>query len=168
MTDVRRSLRAESSLRGFVEPGLGALEKGHARRIDESIRPGFADSLDLDQALRDSHPDQPRWDYLVGWKPGRVVVAIESHSARDGEIRAVIEKRKFALLQLGTHLCDGQRIKDWIWLASGRNDFSPNSRAAFLLSQSGIRFVGGNLLAKHLPSKVSGAPRREQGRRRKR
>lgn len=59
-TPVRRALRDGSDLRKRVSDGLGAVAKPHRDYLDPSIRERFADSLDLDAALREEHEQENR------------------------------------------------------------------------------------------------------------
>jgi hypothetical protein len=130
----------------------------------------LADSLDLDEALRKGREQVNRWDYLVGHGPSGQVVAVEPHSARDGEIETVIKKRSAAREQLRAHLRDGAVISKWLWVASGTVHFAATERVARRLDQSGITFVGKMVMAKHLPmeakaSEAESAHPRRRGRR---
>ncbi len=98
------SLREESSLLVSVEDGLGALRNPHRDYLDDAIRGAFADSLDVDEALKAGHEQENRWDYLLGHAPSAEVVALEPHSAKQDEITTVIKKRRAALDQLKDHL----------------------------------------------------------------
>jgi len=51
-TPVRRALRDDSPLLVAVVDGFGAVEKKHHACFEAGIRPLFADSLDLDKALK--------------------------------------------------------------------------------------------------------------------
>jgi hypothetical protein len=82
-TPLRAALRAASPLHAGVQDGVGALEKAHRDLIDEVAKAQLADSLDLDAALKASHPEESRWDYLLGHDPTDEVVALESHTAND-------------------------------------------------------------------------------------
>ncbi len=165
MSPVRRALLADSILLLRVQDGLAALASDHVASIDPGIRHDFADSLDTDAALKVDHPQDPRWDYLVGHAPSGTVLGIEAHSARDGEVVTVINKRKHALLQLRSHLVKSVQIAAWYWMASGRVDFLETERVGLRLAQNGIAFVGRRLLTKHLPMH---APRHTKARTRTR
>lgn len=150
-TPVRAALRPGSPLQTRVQDALGAVASAHRRHIDAAIRADFADSLELDEAMREGHEGENRWDYLLGHGPSRVVVALEPHSAEQGEISTVIKKKKAALVQLRDHLTDGARIQAWFWVASNKVHFAETERVRRQLDQHGIEFVGKKLLAKHLP-----------------
>lgn len=75
----------------------------------------------------------------------------EPHSARDAEIRTVIEKPRHAIQQLQEHLHEGRRIARWYWVASGRIDFLAIETARRRPDGEGITFVVRQLQQKHLP-----------------
>jgi hypothetical protein len=135
-----------------VSNGLRAVAPAHRAYFDETIRSAFSDSLDIDEAFRANHDKENRWDYLLGHRSSRQVIAAEPHSAKDDEIGTVIRKRKAAREQLRGHLRDGAKITKWLWVASGRVRFADTERARFRLDQNGIEFVGTRVMAKHLPS----------------
>jgi hypothetical protein len=151
-TPVRAALKADSELQPLVQDGLGALEATHKSYIDDSVRTDFADSIDIDAALREGREQEHRWDYLLGHAPSRRVVAVEPHAAKDDQIKTVIQKRKAARDQLRDHLRDGAKVDCWLWVASGKVKFAPTEKAIRRLSQNGIQFVGRKIQAKHLPA----------------
>ena len=151
-TPVRVALLLDSSLRPLVVDGLGAISPAHRDYFEAAIRPAFADSLDLDEALKQGHEQENRWDYLLGHSPSGEVVAVEPHSAKHDEITTVIKKRSAAREQLKGHLRDGVRIVKWLWVASGKVHFADTEKVRRLLDQNGIEFVGTKVVGKHLPS----------------
>jgi hypothetical protein len=159
-TPVRRALLADSSLLPLVADGLGAVQATHRRdHFDAAILSAFADSLELDEAVKPGHEQENRWDYLLGHEASGELVAVEPHSAKQDEITKVIKKQAAARKQLKAHLRDGARVAKWLWVASGKVHFADTERVSRLLDQNGIRFVGTRVAAKHLPSAAeSGAP----------
>jgi hypothetical protein len=150
-TPVREALAAQSTLVVHVQDGLGAVKDKDKKFIDASIRTQFADSLDTDESFRIGCDQEPRWDYLLGHE-NRSHIAVEPHSAKTDEVKAVINKKSALRQQLQGHLNDGHSISKWIWVASGRNGFPKDSQYLRRLSQHGITFVGeGCVMAKHLP-----------------
>lgn len=149
-TPVRSALRKDSMLLPLVADGLGALKNAHRDYFDAAIRPTFADSLDLDEAMQFGHEQANRWDYLLGHAPSGNVVAVEPHSAKQDEITTVINKRVAAREQLKGHLRDGARVVKWLWVASGKVHFANTEKARLRLDQNGIEFVT-RVTAKHLP-----------------
>lgn len=151
-TPVRQALRQNSSLRPRVEDGLGAVKRQQDReRFASSVRAAFADSLELDEAMREDHQQDKRWDFLLGHRPSKEVIAVEIHGARSEDVTAVIGKRTEALKQLRDHLAPGSRVSRWLWVASGRVHFAPTGKDLKRLDQNGIEFIGTPLLPKHLP-----------------
>ncbi len=152
-TPVRQALKPESPLRGLVCDGLKAMEADHSKRVEEKIRGEFPDSLNLDAALEASHPNDHRWDYLVGHMPSGSasrVVGIEVHSAHTREVSVVIAKKEAARDQLREHLRNGQQVAAWLWVASGPVAIPQLDKHRQLLAQSGVRLVGKIVLAKNL------------------
>ncbi len=166
-TPVRAALDEKSALHSNVRDGLGAVAKEHHGKLHQDVRAHFGDSLDLDEAIRPGHDQEHRWDYLLGHTPSNKIVAVEPHSAESHEVKVVIAKRKAALEQLRPHLRNGARVAAWIWVASGRNQFTDTEKARRLLDQSGIEFVCPTVLAKHLPA-AAPPPAVRQGRGRRR
>lgn len=128
-TPIRRVLHERSSLHAAVRDGMDAIERPHRDCFEASIRSAFADSLELDEALRVGHERENRWDYLLGHSPSDEVIAVEPHSAKQDEITTVIRKRKAALAQLADHLRAGARVSKWLWVASGKVQFAKTEKA---------------------------------------
>ena len=146
---VSRALRG-SYLGAAIRDGIQAIPNDKRRHVAEAVRVEFMDSLDLDEATRERHPNDARWDYLLGHSASSCVVALEAHSAETSQVSRVIQKRAASLLHLRGQLGPGCRVAEWYWAASGRVDFVPHEKTVFRLSENGIRFVGGRLEAKHL------------------
>lgn len=165
-TPVRRALREGSALLPLVADGLGAVKKAHHDYFDTAVRRDFADSLELDEAMRENRDQENRWDYLLGHAPSGEVVAVEPHPAKEADITAVIQKRTAAREQLQGHLRDGVRVAKWLWVASGKVHFADTEKARRQLDQNGIEFAGRKVAAKHLPDAAgsSSAPAKRPGR----
>lgn len=151
-TPIRRALREESPLLANVQNGLGAVKPTHRDYFHTSVRAAFADSLDTDEALRITHEQENRWDYLLGHAASGEVVAVEPHSAKSDEVRTVIRKRQAAQDQLRAHLRDGAKVAKWLWVASGKVQFANTEKIRFQLDSNGIEFADRQILAKHLPA----------------
>ena len=137
-----------SPLRAAVKPGLQGLGK-YSDRVHERQH-SVIDSLDLDESTRLTDPQASRWDYVLGAKATLgattgMLVGVEVHSATDGEVRAIIAKKKSSKAVLQAHLKPGTTVSRWCWVASGKVKFTPNSKYRRLLAQEGIEFVGGSL-----------------------
>ncbi len=166
-TALKRALRDDSSLHPAICDGLNAVKAVHRNYFDETIRPAFADSLDLDEAMRPGHERENRWDYLLSHAPSDEVVAVEPHSARQDEISTVIQKRSAAREHLRSHLRDGETILRWLWVASGKVHFADTEKARRRLDQNGIEFVGQRVMGKHLGAATKRKPANKRGRKTK-
>jgi hypothetical protein len=149
-TPVRAALREDSQLRPSIKDGLGAVLNAHRSYFEEAVRSSFADSLDIDEALKVGREQENRWDYLLGHLPSKQVVGVELHSAKNSEITTVINKRGAARRQLHEHLREGVFVAKWLWVASGQVQFAPMEKATFQLAENGIKFVGRKITHKHL------------------
>lgn len=165
-TVLRRALREDSSLQSAVCDGLGAIQTAHRDYFDEHIRETFADSIDVDEAMRPGREQEHRWDYLLGHGPSSELVAVEPHSAKHDEISTIIRKKEAAREYLRFHLRNGFDVHRWLWVASGNVYFADTEKAAIRLAHNGIKFVGKRVMAKHLGSAT--APTASRGRRRRR
>ncbi len=113
--------------------------------IADSQHTRVGDSLDLDAASRDEHPNDHRWDYLLSVPDAGRIVGVEPHTARDQEIRVVIAKRQAAVAYLANHLRSGQRVDAWFWVTRGKVGFGVMERARRRLDEAGIAFAGRRL-----------------------
>jgi hypothetical protein len=150
-TPIRNILSDTSALRSKVANSLGALRGADKKLIHENVRTQFADSLEIDDNLRQGNDRENRWDYILGHGPSTLVIGLEPHTATTSEVSSVVAKRKAALVQLRPHLKGGASVAEWFWVSSGRVDFVPHEKQVNRLAQSGITFVGSMLLGKHLP-----------------
>jgi hypothetical protein len=155
------ALKQGSPLQASVCEGLGAVVGSHKQFIERSIRNSFLDSVEIDEALKAGNDQSNRWDYLLGWREGSLVVGLEPHSAYTGEVSVVIAKKNAARAQLRDHLRSGVNVAAWFWVASGRVDFAPHDKVILRLEQEGISFVGGMLRSKDMP-KLAPAKRRRR------
>lgn len=150
MSPIRRALKADSALQKRTRDGLNALEKRHRLLIEDSIKRRFQDSLDLDAAFTPEHANENRWDSVLGDGKKSQLVGLEPHSAKAGEVSTVIRKKQKALEQLKGHLRPGKSVRRWFWVSPGAVQFPVLDRVQLQLAQENIRFVGEQLLAKHL------------------
>lgn len=150
VTPIRGTLQSGSTLLALVEENLGAVKPIHRSYLAESIKPAFADSLEIDENLKAGRDQVNRWDYLLGFAAGACVVGLEPHSAKDDQVMTVIRKKQRAQEQLRPHFRDGAKVAEWYWVASGKNRFLDTERTRRLLDQNGIRFVCPQLAPKDL------------------
>lgn len=150
VTPVRGTLRSGSALLALVQDNLGAMEPNHRSYLADTIKPEFADSLEVDSNLREGREQENRWDYLLGHRGLACVIGLEPHSAKDEEVKTVIRKKQRAQEQLRPHCRDGAGVAEWYWVASGKNRFLDTEKTRRLLDQNGIRFVCPQLAPKDL------------------
>jgi hypothetical protein len=153
MTILSGAFKATSPLRGLVRQGIQALSDTAV--IAHDARGQFSQSIDLDASLAASHPSENRWDYLLGHQPSRLLVGIESHSAKQSEVSVVIAKREAAIRQVRPHMHPHASVAEWYWVSSGRVDFLNHEREVLKLMQNGITFVGRAVQTRHLPPRAA-------------
>ncbi len=148
-TPIRVALRSASDLHREVQVGL-ALGSDGSGALHDGVREAFADSLNLEAAMKPAHPSDSQWDYVLGHAESGALVALEVHPATGAEVDKVIDKKRCAQRQLAPHLSPGKKVERWLWAASGKADFVPLDRAIRKLDESGIVFAGRLVLAKHV------------------
>ncbi|MBI5511018.1 MAG: hypothetical protein HY903_19830 [Deltaproteobacteria bacterium] len=135
---------------------MGAVKKEHRGFLEDSIKADFSDSVDIDEAFRPGHEQEHRWDYLLGHRTAKVVIGLEPHSAKQGEVSTLIAKRTAAQDHLRSHLKSGAKITAWLWVASGAVHFADTEKTRRQLDQHGILFVGTKVLRRHLSFRSTG------------
>lgn len=132
-------------------PGKQAMENRH-RNLVTCVDPHrLTGSIDLDSALRRRQPNDPRWDYGLGYRPanGREqAIWVEVHSAKTDEVSRVVRKLGWLKDWLNGEAEDLRRLtsragedKRYVWIASGKNKIPGNSPEARILSRSGLPLV---------------------------
>ena len=102
-----------------MNDGIGALEKDHRSYLADDIRGAFADSLNLDEAMREGHEQEHRWDYLLGHTPSAAVVALEPHSASSCGSRRDVWTEAIAISDLSRRQLPGEDVASWVTLERG-------------------------------------------------
>ena len=126
--------------------GLGALRARDKKRITCNDPRDLGGSLDVDDALSPSRPNDPRWDYGIGTRKGRrreLVVWIEVHPASSRHVRDVLNKLSWlkSWLVASAPLLNKFRRK-FVWVASGRVALPQNSPQRKKLAAQGLHFAG--------------------------
>ncbi len=131
------------------ESGLQALKSIDRRRIQCQNPRDLTGSVDLDGALRDSHPNDPRWDYGIGVRETRGsdrVIWIEVHPASSSHIQDVLSKFRWLRQWLTSSASWLNRLSaEYVWIASGSVRLPKNSPQRKKLAAQGIRFEGNRL-----------------------
>lgn len=136
------ALIQESTLGPAVQNGMGAFLDRDRALIAVEQRPRIGDSLDLDAAMEPAFPSAHRWDYIFSVADAGTLVALEPHTATDGEISEVISKKRNAKAYLEAHLIPQHRVSRWIWVSHGRTAFSKMEGARRRLDSAGIHYLG--------------------------
>jgi CHAD domain-containing protein len=108
---VSRALKG-SYLVAAIQEGIQAVPDDQRKHIAASVRPDFLDSLDLDEASRSRHPNDARWDYLLGHAASSQVVALEAHPAQTSQVARVIQKRTASLGHLHAAKIAARRLRN--------------------------------------------------------
>lgn len=146
----RKAVQSTPNLNNAWRKGLGALQSPDKKRIRTSDPRRLLGSVDIDTALQAAEPNASRWDYAIGFEPGRPhtprIYWVEVHPATDGEIPTVLKKLDWLKGWLGN---DGSALdrfeREVVWVASGRTAFTQHARQCKRLAQQGIRHAGGHL-----------------------
>ncbi|MEZ4319292.1 MAG: hypothetical protein R3F61_17395 [Myxococcota bacterium] len=121
-----------------VEVGLGALTATLRRKLTFDDTRRIAGSVDVDTCLRASFPNEPRWDFVVGY--GEHAWFIEEHPANSGTnfdemiakaqwLRALVRGKRIAARSRGLH-----------WVSTGATVSQLGfSRKRRLLAELGVR-----------------------------
>ena len=145
----REAVEKTEGLAEAYRPGLRALKNVDRGRIVCRNTRNLAGSVNLDEALSDSHPNDPRWDYGIGIRNSRGsdrVTWVEVHPASSSHVQDVLSKFAWLKqwLKSSAPLLNGI-LAEYVWVASGSVHIPPNSPQRRKLSSKGIRFVGERL-----------------------
>jgi len=143
------AVTATSGLEHAYRPGLRALRGRDRQRIRCENPTKLAGSVDLDGALADSLPNDPRWDYGIAVR-GRgkhdFVNWVEVHPASSSHIDDVLSKLAWLKQWLDSSAPSLDKLpRKYLWLASGRVAIGRGSPQRKRLASQGIRLVGQRL-----------------------
>lgn len=135
------------ALADAYRPGLQALKRADREHITCTNPHDLAGSVDMDSALREIYPNEPRWDYAVGIKhdPNTdKAIWIEVHPASStAEVNTVIAKLHWLKSWAADVVPDLLSLtREYIWIATGSIAFSQDSPQRKRLASAGIRFAG--------------------------
>jgi len=142
-----KAVRKTPSIRDAYRRGLNALrgtDRAHIAVDDTRLLTG---SVDLDTTLRSLYPNESRWDYGVAHKKRRQaerVYWIEIHPATNATHIAEVESKfdwlNHWLANEGALLNSFE--KRFIWVSTGRTEFSPTSPHRRRLAAQGLVLSG--------------------------
>jgi len=103
-------------------PGKQALKGACSQAVEARNGWRFEASVNLDDALQKTHPNQNRWDYgleIVNRSGERRLEWVEFHPACSSEVDTVIKKKKWLEAQLArTRACPRPGKKNLHWVAT--------------------------------------------------
>jgi len=85
--------------------GLQGVKGEHRGKMHKSRQYEYRGSVDLDAALQARYPNEPRWDYAIGFGPAAksdAVAYVEVHSARSTHVDDVIKKKAWLVAWMRT------------------------------------------------------------------
>jgi hypothetical protein len=125
--------------------GLKAIENTHRNRIKYGTSKNITGSVNLDDALRLSHPTEPRWDYGIGYlmHNSEKIHWVEFHPASSGHIEEVLNKLEWLKNWLQSSATKLNAMpKRFVWVASGKVHLPRNSPQRRRLAEKGLFFAG--------------------------
>lgn len=135
----------EHILPGTYREGLQALAGLDRERIACKNPRKLAGSLYLDEALAETQPNDPRWDYGIALRGKQTddVVWVEVHPASSSNVKEVIAKLRWLkqwLRDSGKDLAQMTRKDGYHWVASGAVAIPKNSKQARQLAAAGLAY----------------------------
>lgn len=128
------------ALAPHLQEGVQAIPSADRPRI-LSDRVSLSGSIDLDEALRESCPNDPRWDYALGIRssPNDRVIWMEVHSANSAHVTPVLNKLQWLKAWLRSHAPElGGLPAKYVWVATGRVQIASTGRQRRSLAEAGI------------------------------
>lgn len=140
---------AAPALAAAHKRGLGALRGQDRERVICSKPRALRGSIDLDQALRGAHPQEPRLDYVVGISgqgANEIAFWIGVHAADSHHVADVIRKFQWTRGWAAKRAQALYGITPYLaWVATGRVSLRPGSPQRRRLASAGIVLHGNRL-----------------------
>jgi hypothetical protein len=140
-----QAVRATPSVRDHYRSGLQALASTDMRRVQSTNARQFTGSVNLDDALCNTHPDSPRWDYGIGFQRQQsqeVAVWVEVHPASSTSVTDILNKLRWLRNWLDAAAPKLKELTqgDYYWVATdAKIAITPGSPQAKRLAAAGIR-----------------------------
>ena len=132
--------------------GLQALQAVDRRRVDVQDTQSISGSVNIDGHLSGRYPQDPRWDYAIGYKivDGKsafeTIYWAEVHPATEGNVNDVLAKLKWLKSWMETQARELRSIQSkFVWIASGKTAISPTSQKRKQMAEAGLTLAGGKL-----------------------
>lgn len=110
---------------GECSQGLQALRSQDRSRI--RLRDGHEGrgSADIDAALKNAHPHEARWDYVIAHTSG--VHFVEVHPAATSNVKEIKQKYEWLKIWLSVSRLGGLEPRNFHWVSSGKISITPHS-----------------------------------------
>lgn len=133
----------QSGLQAIAGPDKKKIRCRYPRRLQGSVC--------VDQALQRSKPNDPRWDYAIGYAPAGAseqIIWVEVHPASSkSDLDQVCKKLLWLRNWLDTQAPKmNYKPRRIIWVATGSSSFSDNHPDLRALRSRGLEFVGNCLV----------------------
>ena len=140
----REAVKSVPATAAHYRVGLRALQPADRERVRISETRLLRGSVNLDEALAGTRPNQPVWDYGIGASRKLepvVVVWVEPHPASSKHIKPVLAKLNWLRGWLRTEVPQLDRLKShFVWVATGSVALPANSRQGKIIAQEGLKF----------------------------
>ena len=141
----KRAVHVVVQLAGACREGLQAFRACDRGRVLCAKPRRLKGSINMDDALVGTHPQDPRWDYGLGYYNGRSEEAIwiEVHPASSDHVSGVIRKAEWLRAWLRANAVELLNITGddgYVWLSAGSVSLQRSSRQARQLAQAGVSF----------------------------
>ena len=143
----REAVEIIPSLGQAWQTGLSALRSVDRERIRAEDTRRLKGSVDLDSTLQSTLPNDPRWDYAIGYQHtnlrAEAVYWVEVHPASDGEIKVVLKKLEWLkqwLRETAPRLNSMRR--EFIWISSGKTSLTLTAPQQKQFALQGLQHKG--------------------------
>jgi uncharacterized protein involved in copper resistance len=144
----KQAVNSSRAIAAHYRDGLRAVKGVDRKRMRASGR-RVTGSVNLEDALRRTHANEPIWDYGIGIRHtanGDRVIWVEVHGANNRHVGDVLQKHSWLTAWLSREAQDLKAISTtYVWLATGRVYINPDTPERRRLSQAGIALKAGAL-----------------------
>lgn len=135
-----------------LKAGLQALGS-NSSKVEVTSTHSLTGSVDIDTCLKNLYPNDPRWDYVFGYK--NRIYYVEVHQGKTCEVEAVIKKFNWLKQWRARSAANLENLKGrstYHWVSTKGTDTIPKrSRHRRMLDQNGIYGPNSGLKADNVP-----------------
>jgi hypothetical protein len=140
----QQAVQATASVQAYYRRGLQALPNNYAKRIECANTQQLTGSINVDEALRATEPNSPRWDYGIGLsrKSAESAIWVEVHPASSTGVTDMLAKLQWLRnwLRAKAPALDALTQSDYYWVSTDATiAITPNSPQARRLAAAGLR-----------------------------